>query len=1036
MSEKIIFSPIEKEFNRRWNSLTRIKNQGVDGFKSVDLKLTSSLEDRIIYLLSFKSDSFIHHFSQLRKRNLTRFQIAHELNKSLISGTFGKFTDFEILNHGINLILTLLTNGKFSPRQSPFKVSIEGERKHIKVLFYSKYILEISSKTVSEIIILIEILIQNIFLSSDNRYNATREDIQDILDDCCIFQPSIIWKNEEESIRRFLGLISFEIDSDTFGSLHSNLTEFQAYPSKTGLRSGLYYILHSLFSEKAYFLQLVKSILLTKWYFIFEPKTQQSKLQRVKNSFLVENLVISPTYSPLNDEKSQGGFEIYFGKVQNTGNDIVGVNPYLFKIFSSLYPGSQIKLEGYSSTLSIAPVDNLPSPLVILDTKELVRYESNVEEDSIVKIHSLGGLLIDQSIISNFNQDLKIINDWEKWLNQLTRKQFHEIITMLNTLKFQTNKFTALNLKRTPNANSTAIMEHLINNNLPLPYVLLPKWKTLSIKQLKLIIESIINNEDSKIDVFKLIFNDQLVDLLYEGHIPFNIEENEIIVREYNQIFNILKKGTHSFQNLIIDIKNENKVLKFYKFLKENLNIIVSYRNPFLGAILTRTWSSSLIQDFPKKFGVVSQTQLKNELNSGSALNTDNFYLNEQSKGEMIKKSFLRKKYNISLANGPIFNFQLPNARLSHFRPIDIGTSLKNIKELGYRVDINGIPLKSDDQVLSIFVNDILVPKSISKTLKQIYNFLDEELQSIYDQKPFFEIQELNDLIGTFLVGCNPNYSTGVIGRVIGWSDAKFNSDCLMAHPLWHGSKYSNCRNDEPDFLFVLEDLLLNFNLGLLPSKINSLLGKPIFIKKHISKNDISVDLEHYLDKLSKKESEISISVGKNIFSPSYNILIDFYNSLQSKHHLLSSIKPQIQLDNEFNKQMPLELTPIDFDLIEKNFNLFSRFYFGNLEFVKKLYFDAFIFPRFNAQLDLWLEQSIECPKCESPYPYAIFRNCPSCNQPLVLVYSKEPIMKQYILIKDLMSRYPSQSLAESFYYLKNQFKLLFPTEKKMRIVD
>jgi hypothetical protein len=1036
MSEKLIFSPIEKEFNRRWNSLSQIKNQGADGFKSVDLKLTSSLEDRIIYLLSFKSDSFIHHFSQLRKRNLTRFQITHELSKSLISGTFGKFSDFEILKHGINLILTILTNGKFSPRQSPFEVSIEGERKHVKVLFYSKYILEISSKTVTEIIILLEILVQNIFLSSDNRYNATKEDIENILDDCCTFQPTNIWKNEEESIRRFLGLVSFEIDSDTFGSLRSNLSEFQAYPSKTGLRSGLYHILHSLFSEKAYFLQLIKSIILTKWYFIFEPKTHHSKLQQVKTSFLVENLVISPTYSPLNDEKSQGGFEIYFGKVQNTGDDIVGVSPYLFKIFSSLYPGSQIKLEGYSSTLSIAPVDKLPSPLVILNTKELIRYDSNVEEDKVVKIHSLGGLLIDQWIISNFNPDLKIVNDWEKWLSQVTRKQFHEIITMLNSLKIQTNDFSALDMKKTPSTNSTAIIEHLINNNLPLPYVLLPKWKTMSIKQLKLIIDSIINDEHSKNDVIKLIFSDQLVDLLYEGHIPFNIEENNIIVREYCQFFSVLKKGTHSSPNLITDIKNENKIINFYKFLKDKFNIIVSYRNPFLGAILTRTWSSSLIQDFPKKFGVVSENQLKNEISISSILNPDNFYLNEQSKGEIFKKCILRRKYKISLANGPIFNFQLPNARLTHFKPVDIETSLKNIKELGYRVDIDGKPLESEDQVLSIFVNDILIPKSISRALKQIYNFLDEELQSIYDQNPFFEFQELNDLIGTYLVGCNPNYSTGVIGRVIGWSDAKFNNDCLMAHPLWHGSKYSNCRNDEPDFLFVLEDLLLNFNLSLLPSKINSLLGKPIFIKKNISKNDISVDLEHYLDKLSKKESEISISVRKNVFPPSYNLLIDFYNSLQSKHHLLSPIESQNHLDNEFNKQMPLELTPIDFDLIEKNFKLFSRFYFGNVEFVKKLYFNAFIFPRFNAQLDLWLEQSIECPKCGSPYPYAIFRNCPNCNQPLELVYDKEPIMKQYILIKDLMNRFPSESLTESFYYLKNQFKLLFPTEKKMRILD
>ena len=50
---------------------------------------------------------------------------------------------------------------------------------------------------------------------------------------------------------------------------------------------------------------------------------------------------------------------------------------------------------------------------------------------------------------------------------------------------------------------------------------------------------------------------------------------------------------------------------------------------------------------------------------------------------------------------------------VTHFKPKEIHVSVEKLRELGYEKDIFGNPLVNDDQILEIFPQDIILPKTM-----------------------------------------------------------------------------------------------------------------------------------------------------------------------------------------------------------------------------------------------------------------------------------------------------------------------------------
>jgi len=84
---------------------------------------------------------------------------------------------------------------------------------------------------------------------------------------------------------------------------------------------------------------------------------------------------------------------------------------------------------------------------------------------------------------------------------------------------------------------------------------------------------------------------------------------------------------------------------------------------------------------------------------------------------------------------------------------------------------------------------DVIIPKICADYLIHVTQFVDELLDKIYLLPKYYNIKQRKNLIGQLIVGFAPHTSAGIIGRVIGFTDA----NVCYAHPLWHNIKRRDC---------------------------------------------------------------------------------------------------------------------------------------------------------------------------------------------------------------------------------------------------
>lgn len=216
--------------------------------------------------------------------------------------------------------------------------------------------------------------------------------------------------------------------------------------------------------------------------------------------------------------------------------------------------------------------------------------------------------------------------------------------------------------------------------------------------------------------------------------------------------------------------------------------------------------------------------------------------LSSQSKfPERLEKGFLRSKYNLYVYKDGTIRVDITNAPLTHFRPADIGTSITALHKLGYTHDITGQELKSENQVLELKPQDIVLPDSVANELIKIANFVDDELQYLYGLDPYYKIKTKEDVIGHLVVGLAPHTSVGIIGRVIGFA----RSQVCFAGPCWHAAKRRDCDGDG-DSVMLLMDVLLNFSVEFVPDQIGGLMDVPLLIQSLVLPTEVDEQAHNF----------------------------------------------------------------------------------------------------------------------------------------------------------------------------------------------
>jgi len=209
---------------------------------------------------------------------------------------------------------------------------------------------------------------------------------------------------------------------------------------------------------------------------------------------------------------------------------------------------------------------------------------------------------------------------------------------------------------------------------------------------------------------------------------------------------------------------------------------------------------------------------------------------------EPLEKGALRSKNQIYVYKDGTARVDVTNAPLTHFRPRNIDADLDSLKLLGYETDKDGQPLTNTDQVLELKPQDVIIPRNTADDLLRIAAFIDDELTIAYDLQPFYNMKRRDDLLGKVVVGLAPHTSVGVVGRVVGFSNAQV----CFANPCWQSAKRRDCDGDGDSILLLL-DVFLNFSVEYIPAQIGGLMDTPLLIQPIILPAEVD-DQAHKFD--------------------------------------------------------------------------------------------------------------------------------------------------------------------------------------------
>jgi len=396
---------------------------------------------------------------------------------------------------------------------------------------------------------------------------------------------------------------------------------------------------------------------------------------------------------------------------------------------------------------------------------------------------------------------------------------------------------------------------------------------------------------------------------------------------------------------------------------------------------------------------------------------------------ERLEKGFLREKYNIYVFRDGTARFDSTDAPLTHFRPKDIGVSVERLKSLGYKTDYMGNMLERDDQIVALKKQDIIISYNAAEYLINVAKFVDDELVYIYQLEPFYNVKTKEDLIGHLVIGLAPHISTGVIGRIIGFTPA----NVLYAHPYFHTAKRRNCDGDE-DGIMLLLDAFINFSTKYLSTSRGSTMDAPLVLTNIINPKEVDDEVyemetvfSYPLDLYEKAQKfaqpyDVDIDIIKNHLdeeNQTFGFTLDNGDlnngPLRTRYVLLKSIPEKIEAEIEVMKK----IRAVQFrDALEKI--IVSHF-----------------IPDMYGNLRKFSKQSFRCIKCNEKYRrIPLIGRCVKCGGNLVLTIHKGGIEKYVNLSIDLANKYKlSDYLIQRLNLIRQEIDSVFFNENKKDVL-
>jgi len=401
---------------------------------------------------------------------------------------------------------------------------------------------------------------------------------------------------------------------------------------------------------------------------------------------------------------------------------------------------------------------------------------------------------------------------------------------------------------------------------------------------------------------------------------------------------------------------------------------------------------------------------------------------------EYLAKGILRAKYNLNVNKDGTIRYDMTEMPITHFKPCEIGTSIKKLKELGYEKDVKGNELEREDQILEIFPHDIILPacpetpdEKADDVFLNVSKFIDEELDKIYSMPRHFNANKREDLIGALLGCMSPHTSASVVGRLIGFSKVQ----ALLASPYIHAAMRRDCDGDEAAVMFLM-DLLLNFSRKFIPSHRGGTQDAPLVLNARIKANEVD-DMIFDLDVSDKIPLELYVAAEKHAHPSEVK---------------MEQVKARLGKEKEFENlcysyetsdinRAPLcssyKTLPTMQEKVDAMMHLSTKLRAVDVQDVSRLIIERHFIRDTRGNLRKFSQQSFRCVACNE-----IFRRppltgkCTGCGGRLIFTISEGSILKYMQPALDIARKYKvSPYLLESLELTEMYIQSIFGKEKE-----
>ena len=387
---------------------------------------------------------------------------------------------------------------------------------------------------------------------------------------------------------------------------------------------------------------------------------------------------------------------------------------------------------------------------------------------------------------------------------------------------------------------------------------------------------------------------------------------------------------------------------------------------------------------------------------------------------EALEKGILRAEEGIYVFKDGTIRFDSTDAPLTHFKAREIGTPIEKLKELGYTEDILGKPLTDDDQILAIKPQDIVLSEygeePASTYLLKTAKFVDKLLEKYYGLKPYYNAKKSSDLVGKLVVALAPHTSTGIVGRILGFTKARVG----YANPCFHAAKRRDCDGDE-DAVMLLLDAFLNFSKSFLPNKRGGRMDAPLVITTVL--NLLEIDDEVYDTDIVPNYPLSFYRQTTKFTDPSEVDVLTVQDKIDSElpfegwayTHETSDINLGPHLNTYSEGEM--------LDKLKRQMQLAEKIRAVDEKDVAEKIIQSHFIPDIRGNLRTFSQQKVRCTKCNAKYRRAPLTGiCTRCGGNLTLTVHKGTIVKYLNVSKELSRKYKINP------YLSQQIELFDKT--------